>query len=62
MITVGALWGSVDQVTAPLIWTAWAGLGVLVLGFALTMVFPGRTEAVTSFDELAPADRGPQKA
>jgi amino acid transporter len=62
VVTVGALWGSVDQVTAPLIWTAYTGVGLLVLGFLLTLVFPGRAEQVSHFDELTAAERGPQKA
>ncbi len=62
LVTAAAIYGSIYQVKPPIIWAPWAGLGVLVLGFALTMVFPGRAPATSAFDDLAAAERGPQKA
>jgi amino acid transporter len=62
VVTAAAIFGSVDQVGAPTIWAIWAALGVLVLGFAFTFVFPGLAPAASPFDELTAAERGPQKA
>ena len=62
LVTAAAIYGSIYQVGAPIIWAVWASLGVLVLGFALTLVFPGRAALTSSFDELTASERGPQKA
>lgn len=62
LVTAAAIFGSVDGVGAPTIWAVYAGVGVLALGFVLTMVFPGRAPLTSSFDDLTPAERGPQKA
>jgi len=40
-VSGAVLFGSVYQVAPPTSWAAYAGVGVLVVGFALTMVFPG---------------------
>jgi amino acid transporter len=58
LVSGAALFGSVYKVTAPTIWAPYAGIGVFILGFLLTMVFPGRARAVTRFDELALAEQG----
>lgn len=62
LVTAAAIYGSIDQVGAPIIWAVWAGLGVLVLGFVLTVVFPGRAQPTSTFEELTVSERGPQKA
>lgn len=62
LVTAAAIYGSVDQVAAPVIWAVWAGVGVLVLGFVLTLVFPGRAPLTSTFEELTASERGPQKA
>jgi len=62
LVTAAAIYGSVYQVKAPIIWAAYAGIGILVLGFVLTVVFPGRAPATSAFDDLTAAERGPQKA
>jgi amino acid transporter len=62
LVTAAAIYGSVYQVKAPIIWAAWAGVGILVLGFVFTLVFPGRAPQTSTFDDLAAAERGPQKA
>ena len=61
LVTVAAIWGSVYQVAAPTIWAAWAGIGLLAVGFGLTYVFTGRATTVTTFDGLVEPDLGPQK-
>jgi amino acid transporter len=61
LVTAAAIYGSVYQVGAPIIWAVWAGVGVLALGFVLTFVFPGRAPLTSTFDALAEAERGPQK-
>jgi amino acid transporter len=61
LVTAAAIYGSVYQVAAPIIWAVWAGLGVAVLGFVLTLVFPGRAQVTSTFEELAPAEQGPEK-
>ncbi len=62
LVTAAAIYGSIYQVAAPIIWAVWAGAGVLVLGFVLTLVFPGRAPLTSTFDSLTPAEQGPQKA
>jgi amino acid transporter len=61
LVTAAAIYGSVYQVGAPIIWAVWTGVGVAVLGFVLTLVFPGRAQVTSTFEELAPAERGPEK-
>jgi amino acid transporter len=61
LVTAAAIYGSVYQVGAPIIWAVWAGAGVLILGFVLTVVFPGRAQPTSTFAELAPSERGPEK-
>jgi amino acid transporter len=62
LVTAAAIYGSVYQVAAPIIWAVWAGVGVLALGFVLTLVFPGRAPLTSTFGDLAVAEQGPQKA
>jgi amino acid transporter len=65
LVTAGAIFGSIYKVSAPAIWAPWAALAILVIGFLLTFVFPGRPgigqTAVEEFEGLAAAEQGPQK-
>ena len=61
LVSLAALFGAVYKVKAPIIYAPYAGIGVFVVGLLLTVVFPGRAGAVTTFDELAPAEQGPVK-
>jgi amino acid transporter len=61
LVTGAAIFGSVYQVPAPTIYAAWASLVLLVVAFAVTVVFPGRPAGSAHFAELAQADQGPTK-
>lgn len=61
LVSGAALFGSVYKVAAPIIWAPYACIGVFIIGFALTAVFPGRAPTVTTFGGLAPAEQGPLK-
>jgi amino acid transporter len=60
-VTGGAIFGAWYLVPEPTVWTVYAALGLLVLGFILSFVFPGKQTAHTSFDELAESEAGPVK-
>ena len=61
LVSGAALFGSVYKVKAPIIWAPYACAGVFIVGFVLTVVFPGRASVVTTFDELTPTEQGPVK-
>ncbi len=61
VVSGAALFGSIYKVAAPTIYAPYACIGVLVLGFVLTAVFPGRATSATTFTELTPAEQGPVK-
>jgi hypothetical protein len=61
VVTSAALFGSVYKVQPPTIYAAYAAIGTLVLGAALTFAFPGRASASTEFGELTASERGPVK-
>ncbi len=61
VVSGAALFGSIYKVAAPTIYAPYACIGVLVVGYALTVVFPSRTQGITTFTELSPAEQGPIK-
>jgi len=65
VVTAGAIFGAIYKVTAPTIWAPWACLAILVLGYLLTFVLPGKPgtgqTASEEFVGLSPAEQGPQK-
>ncbi len=61
LVTAAALFGAVYKVPAPMIYAAYTALAVLVLGFVLTMVFPGDEHTGDPWEPLSEADHGPQK-
>jgi amino acid transporter len=61
LVSLAALFGSIYKVKAPIIYAPYACLGVFIVGLLLTLVFPGRARAVTTFAELTPAEQGPVK-
>ncbi len=61
LVTAAAIFGAIYQVTAPTIYAAW-GVGIVfVVGLVLAFVVKGTVRPTTTFDELAPAEQGPQK-
>ena len=62
LVTLAAIFGSIYQVPAPTKYAAWTAAALLILGFVLTLVFPGRPDSGPDhFSELTPADQGPLK-
>lgn len=61
LVTGGAIFGSVYNVAEPASYAVITAIVVLVIGFILAFVFPGRQTAVTDFSELAPGEARPQK-
>jgi amino acid transporter len=62
LVTAAAIFGSWYQVPAPTSYAVWTALAVLIGGFLLTMVFPGRPDAGPDhFTGLAPSEQGPMK-
>jgi amino acid transporter len=61
VVTGGAIFGAWYLVPAPTVWVVWAALGLLVIGFILSFVFPGKQTAHTSFEELPVSEQGPDK-
>lgn len=61
LVTGGAIFGAVYKVPAPTIYAPWAVAGIIILGFVMSYVFPGRQSAATQFRELAEAEQGPIK-
>jgi amino acid transporter len=61
VVTGAAIFGSVYQVPAPLIYAVYFSMAVFVIGLILAFVAPGRARSVTEFNELTEGEQGPMK-
>jgi amino acid transporter len=61
VVTAAALFGAVYKVPAPTSYAAWTSLVMLIIGAALTVVFPGDEHLGDPWEPLSEADHGPQK-
>ena len=60
-VTAAAIFGGVYLVPAPTIYSVYAIVVVLIIGFILAFTIPGKDVETTTFDELIESERGPQK-
>lgn len=61
LVTGAAIFGAVYKVPQPTLSAAYTALGVLVVSFGISFLAPGVQPSGHEWDDLNPADQGPQK-
>ncbi|MBI4940664.1 MAG: APC family permease [Actinobacteria bacterium] len=61
LVTGAAIFGAIYKVPAPTIYVVWTTLAVFVVSLVLAFVSPGVEPSGHEWDDLNPADQGPQK-
>jgi len=61
LVTIAAIYGAIDKVTAPTVWAPYAGIALLLFGLIVSMLMPAAPRGRADFSGLSEADQGPLK-